>query len=149
MDTEVIKNNLPEEADVLEVADDSIEKNVRMMSPGQMVLRRFFRSKLSIIGLLMIVSLFLFCWVGPLIYTADPTAPDYSGKIEYTETTITDENGNFEFDAIQGFKNVYINLLVTNGTNTEDIINIKLELFTFSAIIIEEVRSQYLLYTIQ
>lgn len=43
-----------------------------------------------------------------------------------TVNDITDENGNFEFDAIQGFKNVYINLLVTNGTNTEDIINVKL-----------------------
>ena len=43
-----------------------------------------------------------------------------------TAIDITDENGNFEFDAIQGFKNVYINLLVTNGTNTEDIINVKL-----------------------
>ena len=65
-----------------------------------------------------------------------------SGETEYEKTTldgvketvtgvnpvndITDENGNFEFDAIQGFKNVYINLLVTNGTNTEDIINVKL-----------------------
>ena len=43
-----------------------------------------------------------------------------------TANDTTDENGNFEFDAIQGFKNVYINLLVTNGTNTEDIINVKL-----------------------
>ena len=94
MDTEIKNNTAPVTERELEVADDSIERNVRMMSPGQMVLRRFFRSKLSIIGLIMIVSLFLFCWVGPLFYTQwKPTEADYSGKIEYAETVITLDDG--------------------------------------------------------
>ena len=79
-----------------ETPDEPHEKNVKLMSPTQMVLRRFFRSKLSIIGLVMILSLFLFCWVGPLVYTQwSPTEVDYGGKIEYTKTEIkyTDENG--------------------------------------------------------
>jgi hypothetical protein len=46
-----------------------LDRNVKLMSPMQMVVRRFFRSKLSIIGLIMIVSLFLFSFVGPLVYT--------------------------------------------------------------------------------
>ena len=69
----------------IQVADDSIERNVRLMSPGRMVLRRFFRSKLSIIGLVMIVGLFLFCWVGPLFYN--------EWQYTSTEITYTDENG--------------------------------------------------------
>ena len=72
-----------------------LDKNVRLMSPARMVARRFFRSKLSIVGLVMIVSLFLFCWVGPLIYDEwDQWEVDKSGKIEYTSTAITyEENG--------------------------------------------------------
>ena len=46
------------------------EHEVRLMSPMRMVMRRFFRSKLSIVGLVMIVSLFLFCWLGPVFYNA-------------------------------------------------------------------------------
>ena len=71
------------------------EQTLKLMSPMQMVLRRFFRSKLSIIGLIMVVSLFLFCWVGPLIYTTSPTEIDKSGKVEYTnkEVTYVDEDG--------------------------------------------------------
>lgn len=71
------------------------EQTLKLMSPMQMVIRRFFRSKLSIIGLVMVVSLFLFCWVGPLIYNVSPTEIDKSGKVEYTEkeVTYTDENG--------------------------------------------------------
>ncbi len=73
------------------------ERNLKMLSPTQMVLRRFFRSKLSIIGLVMIVSLFLFCFVGPLVYTKwSPTDIDSSGKteIEMTPVTYTDSDGN-------------------------------------------------------
>ena len=76
--------------------EELLEKNVRLMSPTRMVLRRFFRSKLSMVGLVIIISLFLFCWVGPLVYTAwGETEQDKSGKIEYTysEVTYTDENG--------------------------------------------------------
>ena len=85
---------LPDES--IQTADDSIERNVRLMSPGRMVLRRFFRSKLSIVGLVMIVGLFLFCWVGPLFYNEwEATETDETGKVEYTSTeiTYTDENG--------------------------------------------------------
>jgi peptide/nickel transport system permease protein len=65
-----------------------------------MVVRRFFRSRLSIIGLIMVVGLFLFSFVGPLFY-ADNTADysddakwgeielDESGKTEYAESTTT------------------------------------------------------------
>lgn len=77
-----------------------LDKNVRLMSPGRMVARRFFRSKLSIIGLIMIVALMLFSWVGPLIYNSntfgwDETQIDNSPFIEYDQREVSylDENG--------------------------------------------------------
>ena len=85
-----------EDTEVASAEDEPLEKNVRLMSPMRMVLRRFFRSKLSIIGLVMIIGLFLFCWLGPMVYTRwGETDWDDSGKIEYTydEITYTDENG--------------------------------------------------------
>ena len=73
-----------------QISEDSHEKNLKLMSPTQMVLRRFFRSKLSIVGLVMIIGLFLFSWLGPLVYTQwGPTEQDSNGKIEYTKTLIT------------------------------------------------------------
>lgn len=67
-----------------------LDKNVRLMSPTRMVVRRFFRSKLSIVGLVMIVSLFLFCWAGPLVYTQwGQSETDYTPKVEYTTHTVT------------------------------------------------------------
>ena len=80
-----------------ETKSDSVthEQTLKLMSPMQMVIRRFFRSKLSIIGLVMVVSLFVFCWVGPLVYTVSPTEIDKSGKVEVTqkEVVYVGENG--------------------------------------------------------
>ena len=44
------------------------EETYLEMSPVRLVMRRFFRSKLSIVGLLMIAFLFLFSFLGPVIY---------------------------------------------------------------------------------
>ena len=70
--------------------DEPLDKNVRLMSPTRMVLRRFFRSKLSVAGIIMIVALFLFCWLGPVVYTQwGETTQDKSGKVEYTRQPVT------------------------------------------------------------
>ena len=71
-------------------SETPLDKNVRLMSPTQMLLRRFFRSKLSIVGLVMIVGLFLFCFLGPVVYTQwGETQLDKSGKIQYATSVST------------------------------------------------------------
>ena len=89
---EINKKEVIEESNTTE--DVPHEKNVRLMSPTRMVIRRFFRSKLSIVGLIMVVSLFLFSFVGPLVYIQwGEIELDESGKTEYSvsETTYTVE----------------------------------------------------------
>ena len=98
-ENEVIKEDAAIEEvsiDNVAVADDEpLDKNVKLMSPMRMVLRRFFRSKLSIIGLVMIVSLFLFCWMGPLFWTASPSELTTNNSMSYEKNTVifVDENG--------------------------------------------------------
>ncbi|MBQ8322220.1 MAG: ABC transporter permease [Clostridia bacterium] len=73
MENENIKETeelvLDEQSSAVTTPDEPHDKNVKLMSPTQMVLRRFFRSRLSILGLVMVIGLFIFCWVGPLVYT--------------------------------------------------------------------------------
>ena len=71
-------------------ATEPLDKNVRLMSPTQMLLRRFFRSKLSVLGLVMVISLFLFCFAGPLVYNKwGETDLDKSGKTDYASSSTT------------------------------------------------------------
>ncbi len=78
--------------------EEPLDKNVRLMSPTMMIVRRFFRSKLSIIGLIMVISLFLFSFVGPLVYTEwGEIELDESGKTEYAISTTTYEVDGVEY----------------------------------------------------
>ncbi|HEY8395871.1 MAG TPA: ABC transporter permease [Bacilli bacterium] len=49
-----------------EEAEQSLADSIRIISPTKMVMRRFFRSKLSMFGLVMLILLFLFSFLGPL-----------------------------------------------------------------------------------
>ncbi len=86
--------NKSADTDINEAVDTEmpLDKQVRLMSPTRMVVRRFFRSKLSIVGLIMVVSLFLFSFLGPVIYDKwGEIELDESGKTEYSvsQTTYT------------------------------------------------------------
>ena len=64
------------------------EQRVRVLSPGMLVAKRFFRNKLAIVGLVIIVSMFLFAFLGGAImpysqsqvfYTKEVMQKDYAG----------------------------------------------------------------------
>ena len=92
----------------VEDTETPLDKNVRLMSPTRMLLRRFFRSKLSVAGIIMLAALFIFCWFGPVVYQQwGEIETDRTGAVEYTEYEMVDENGN-----------AYIQIIVTdNGVN--------------------------------
>ena len=94
---EIQENVLPESAETPEAPEtEPHDKNVKLMSPTMMVVRRFFRSKLSIVGLIMVVGLFLFSFLGPVVYNRwGEIELDRSGKLDYaaSNVTFTAENG--------------------------------------------------------
>ena len=45
---------------------ENLHDRVKVLSPGMMVMKRFFRSKLSMVGLITLIVLFVFSFVGPL-----------------------------------------------------------------------------------
>lgn len=59
-----------ESIDLTEFSDADLEQHFRVISPGRMVAKRFFKSKLSIVGLAMIIFVFLFSFVGPMVVKA-------------------------------------------------------------------------------
>lgn len=95
-----LQNTSLEEGEVAafssEDTETPLDKNVRLMSPTRMLLRRFFRSKLSVTGLIMLVFLFAFCWLGPVVYQRwGETETDRTGNIEYADYTIESDDGDF------------------------------------------------------
>ena len=76
-----------------------LDKNLRLMSPTMMVVRRFFRSKLSIIGMVMVIALFLFSFVGPLILSELPTMVEIGGVERPTYVANNGKWGETELDS--------------------------------------------------
>ena len=92
----------------------SIADSVKTLSPGRMVMKRFFRSKLSVVGLVTLIVLFLFSFVGPelkfLPFVWGETEIDTSpGIVEITEKTLT-----YTFtDPVTGESRTYTAISVT------------------------------------
>ena len=85
------------------------EVHYKEMSPARMVARRFFRSRLSLIGVVMLAILFLFSFAGPPImhlfgYQWYETDTDYTPMLEIAPTELNektvDAQGN-EYPVIQ------------------------------------------------
>lgn len=96
---EILEENLQaNSAEVQESATDSetpLDKNVKLMSPTRMLLRRFFRSKLSIAGIVILAVLLIFCWFGPVVYQRwGEIETDRLGAIQYESKEVIDADGN-------------------------------------------------------
>ena len=85
------------------------EVHYKEMSPARMVARRFFRSRLSLIGVIMLAVLFVFSFAGPPIlhilgYQWGETDADFTGTVKIASTTLSvtteDAEGN-KYEVIQ------------------------------------------------
>ena len=96
LDLPVSDAELPDEPATQE--DEPLDRNVKLMSPTRMVVRRFFRSRLSIIGLIMVVSLFLFSFVGPLFFAENMHKETVGDVVVETYTPDNGKWGETELD---------------------------------------------------
>ncbi len=60
---------------------ENLSDRVKTLSPGRTVLKRFFRSKLSVVGLVILLILFLVSFFGPLFSPWDETQPDMNAGV--------------------------------------------------------------------
>jgi len=96
-------NFIPIEPDVVEAGfDDEMAlddaRRVKVLSPGMLVFKRFIRNKLAVAGLVIIVFMFLFAFVGPIfspygqaqVFTGEAIIPkDYAAAIYNQELRYT------------------------------------------------------------
>ena len=87
-----------EEEIVSFAGEGDLEDNVKVISPIRLVMKRFFRSKLSVAGLVMLIVLFLFAFLGPLFspYGETQATGDFKWVQSVVEHKITvEEDGEF------------------------------------------------------
>ena len=84
------------------------QRRIKVLSPGMLVAKRFFRNKLALIGLVILVVMFIFSFLGPLLspytetqvfYTQSEISKDYAGAIINNELRYTVADGQ-KFSAL-------------------------------------------------
>ena len=102
-----MENKMDENKIVLEAEGEEElvkeEIHYKEMSPARMVVRRFFRSRLSLVGVIILASLFAFSFIGPPIlhacgYQWSETESDLTGTVKRATSELgvktTDAEGN-------------------------------------------------------
>ncbi len=67
---------------------ENLTERAKVLSPGMTVLKRFFRSKLSVIGLVVLILLFAFSFIGPLFSPWKQSSVGGTEK-DYSRVSIT------------------------------------------------------------
>lgn len=76
----------------------SDDRRVKVLSPGQLVAKRFFRNRLAVTGMVILLAMFIFSFVGGLLspygedekfYRVDVQAKDFAGIIHNEEFRYT------------------------------------------------------------
>ena len=107
MEEKIETKNTPVEA--TEEVKPEVEIHYKELSPIRMVVRRFFRSKLSLVGVIMLAVLFTFAFAGPPLmyafgYEWQETETDLTPTVKRATATLdvktTDKDGN-EFGVVQ------------------------------------------------
>lgn len=99
------------------------EQRVKVLSPGTLVAKRFFRNKLAMIGLIILVTMFIFSFFGGMITPYgesevfrknDAVLKDYAMMSENKDFLYTNAEGK-NFPSIAGAKMI---LAINNGEST-------------------------------
>jgi peptide/nickel transport system permease protein len=119
---EEMNNKSAQETEQLSLNDD---RRIKTLSPGALVAKRFFRNRLAVIGLTMLVIMFLFSFVGGLIspyredeqfYTYTYMDKEYVGVVKNNDYRYAVADGQ-EFGSVLQAQFL---LAQTKGTDTFD-----------------------------
>ena len=84
------------------------DRRVRVLSPGALVAKRFFRNRLAVLGMVMLIVMFVFSFIGGFVspygqdeqfYTYEYMDKDYAGVVQNNELRYTTAEGK-EFGSL-------------------------------------------------
>ena len=94
-----VKNQKETENEQLSLNDD---RRVKVLSPGALVVKRFFRNRLAVVGLVMLASMFIFSFLGGLIMPYGQAEQFYTYTYLDKEYVGVTRNNDLRYAAAEG-----------------------------------------------
>lgn len=96
---EVLKQREAEKQEVKtnetgEIKLDDVTR-VKVLSPTRQVMKRFVRNRLAIVGSLILITMFVFCFIGPLFYAYGQKEIFHKYQSQNVNYALAKENANF------------------------------------------------------
>lgn len=109
---------------IMDLADT---QRIKVLSPSRLVTKRFLRNKLAIIGLCILVTMFLFSFIGPLFYPYGQTDIFYKYdylRVSYAQATERTDYSGYSVDSmidvhysVKNMMTSYISQMIENTHN--------------------------------
>ncbi|MCC8044446.1 MAG: ABC transporter permease [Clostridiales bacterium] len=101
------------------------DRRVKVLTPGAMVAKRFFRNRLAIVGMVMLIAMFLFSFVGGLISPYDENQQFYTYEYQSQQYAGVVRNSDFRYLVADGQEfgstvQAYFLLYYNNTSGEED-----------------------------
>ena len=100
------------------------ERRVKVLSPGAMVAKRFFRNRIAVVGLVILTAMFLFSFVGGIISPYDEAQLFYTQTLQKKEYAGAVKNEDMRFLAADGqdFSSIIQAQVVLAVTTHKDVV---------------------------
>ncbi len=95
---ELTKNN---ENETYSLNDD---RRVKVLSPGALVAKRFFRNRLAVLGMIMLIAMFIFSFIGGLVSPYGQDQQFYRYESQMKEYAGVVKNADFRYMSAEGQK---------------------------------------------
>lgn len=89
----------PEDLEHLSLNDD---RRVKVLSPGTLVAKRFFRNRLAVTGMVILIAMFIFSFIGGLISPYGEAEIFYTTTYQNKEYASVTENKEFRYAVADG-----------------------------------------------
>ncbi|MBR3560212.1 MAG: ABC transporter permease [Oscillospiraceae bacterium] len=103
------------------------ERRVKVLSPGAMVAKRFFRNRIAVVGLAILTAMFLFSFVGGILSPYDEAQLFYTQTLQKKEYAGAVKNDDMRFLAAEGqdFGSIIQAQVVLALTTNKDMVSYK------------------------
>lgn len=78
------------------------DRRVKVLSPGALVAKRFFRNRLAVVGLVILAVMFVFSFIGGVISPYDQDQVFYRRELQSKEYAGVTENSSFRYTTAEG-----------------------------------------------
>ena len=80
------------------------DRRVKVLSPGAMVAKRFFRNRIAVVGMVILIFMFLFSFVGGLVSPYGENQQFYRTELQHKDFAGVVRNEEFRYAAAEGQK---------------------------------------------